>query len=595
MKITKPVVSIILVISLAFSFIMGAVPAYATELNEECCDTGIVDPESTIDLPEECCNTGIVHPVNAINTIAATDEYFNNEEDGSTDPIDPTDPENPADPTETTDELFDIMAAPPDMTVSDDATILSSYDAIEQFVARLYLLVLGRPHDPEGLQNWSNTLRNKQQTGASIANEFFFSREFKLRNVDNGVFVDIIYRTLLNRYPDPVGRADWTGVLDDGVPRENVFAGFVHSLEFEIMCRQAGIEIGTYRPPQFAMHSVFVARLYRTILERPPDPRGLNDWTEALRSGVVTGASIAYEFVFSPEMSFRNLSDAHFIDVLYESMLGRRADPGGRADWVGVLRSGVSRYNVFVGFVNSVEFGLICDSYGIIRGTPPPHRDMMTNSSNSARIWNLIVDANFRGISDRPEHIAGIIGNLMSEAGTNLCPFQIQVSNHRGLGLMQWTDPTATGGRRTELENYMWRSGVTPEEFFTEMNRHLDRTCNPSNPNHHHPPELFDRVTRIQINFMFHELSNTWERQYMNYIDFPADKSGTAGARAYAELFCALALRPGDGGPDNMILDPGVLLAMQASPWPTRNSFSALATRRNRAENVLREFLTNSR
>ena len=259
-----------------------------------------------------------------------------------------------------------------DPGLEDTISIYSAHDPIEQFVARLYNSVLGRSADPEGLRNWSNILRSKQRTGAEVAFDFFFSIEFLSKPVSNDLYVDILYRAMLNRAPDPRGRADWTKLLNDGWPRENIFSSFVNSIEYEIICTNAGIERGIYAPPPDGAVRAFVTRLYRTILERPPDPQGLNNWTDALVIGAVTGASIAYEFVFSPEMFFRNLPDDRFIDVLYESMLGRRADTQGRANWVNVLRSGFSRYAVFTGFVESTEFGLICDSFGITRGTTPP-------------------------------------------------------------------------------------------------------------------------------------------------------------------------------------------------------------------------------
>jgi hypothetical protein len=207
----------------------------------------------------------------------------------------------------------------------------------------------------------------------------------------------------------------------------------------------------------------------------------------------------------------------------------------------------------------------------------------------------MIGNANIRGISDRPEHIAGILGNLRAEAGSGFCPFQIQVSNHRGLGLMQWTNssPCGTLGRRTDLENFMWRNGISQEEFEAEMNKHLTFVCN--SPGCIHPPELLERVLQVQINFMFHELSNTWERFYFNYVDFPTNRTGFEGARSYAELFCALSLRPGPGNISGIddILDEGVQNALRASPINDqgRISFSALAFRRSQAEVYYRQFL----
>ena len=96
---------------------------------------------------------------------------------------------------------------------------------------------------------------------------------------------------------------------------------------------------------------------------------------------------------------------------------------------------------------------------------------------------------------------------------------------------------------------------------------------------------------------MFHELKNTPERTYMNYINYPTSKTGIAGTRAYAELFCALALRPAPGaGNTNDILDAGVKNARRDSPYGgtgvlDRISFSNLSGRRTNAEQVYQRFL----
>jgi len=202
----------------------------------------------------------------------------------------------------------------------------------------------------------------------------------------------------------------------------------------------------------------------------------------------------------------------------------------------------------------------------------------------AGRIWNLMSAQNLAGISDRPEHIAGIIGNLQSEVGQTLCPFQQQAGGNRaGLGLMQWT-----GARRTAMERFMWDNGINQTAFRNEMNRHLNSTCSSTCM---HPPELLSRVLEVQIAFMFHELRNTWERQYMTFVDFPTNRTGVAGARAYAELFCALALRPSNGVPGrDDILDEGVRAALQASAFPDRTTLIALEARRNNAERIFLQF-----
>ena len=564
----KFIVSLVLICSLLLSLVMGVVPVYAAEATE-------FEPCSGLDTDGilSCCSTGsvvyaeIADVVVEYNTNIDVNEIF---------------------------VAFDDVVYSIDSFTHEALAVQSEYDLIEALVSRLYLDVLNRTYDTEGLAFWSNLLRNGSRTGVSVASDFFFSDEFVNRRVDNEDFVNRLYVALMDRVPDPGGRAFWLNQLDLGIPRENVFALFVNSPEFDRRCSDAGIIRGTYHPPTTGMSRAFITRMYRTTLRREPDVEGLNFWTVALENGSRTGAQISYEFIFSDEMLGRRLTDEAYVDILYVAMMGRTGDATGRAFWLNQLQNGASRYSVFVHFVNSPEFDRICREHGIVRGTPPSPRNTMPGITNVAVVWNLIAEEHFIGISDRPEHIAGIIGNLQSEAGPALCPFQIQVSNHVGLGLMQWSF-----GRRTTLENFMWDSGICEEMFIDEMNKHLTSyVCPPGN----HPQELTDRVLAIQINFMFHELRNTWERFYMDFIDFPTNTTGVAGARAYAELFCSLALRPGLGVTENDdIFDLGVQEALRVSLFVggvgnlERISYSALGIRRNRAEVVFRQFQTEHR
>jgi hypothetical protein len=474
--------------------------------------------------------------------------------------------------------------------------------AIRAFVTRLYRLVLDREPEMSGLTGWTDALLTGS-TGAHVAHGFVFSREMGLRNLPNDRFVEILYLTLLDRAPgnDP-GRAVWVQRLDEGYTREYVFAGFVNSIEFGRLCRDAGIVQGSYSPPEGWMVRVFTTHMFKSFLNRSPNPVELDFWFDALRNGSATGASLAYELMFRAEFiaGAGNSTNDAFVESLFKAMTGRNASAAERNFWTTELRNGFSRYSIFVRLTEMPEFENLCIAHGVTRGEAPQPSNSMIGDTMMTRTWNLIVATQFPGISDRPEHIAGIVGNLQSEAGPALCPFQIQVSNHRGLGLMQWTDPTASGGRRTELEKYMWQSGISQEEFYTEMNKHLTWYC--GNPQHLHPPELLDRVLEVQINFMFHEFRTTSERLYLNYIDFPDSRTGIAGARAYAELFCSLALRPGPGASDiNDIQDEGVIRALQASPFVggagrlDRISYSALGVRRNRAEAVYIQYLANHR
>ncbi|MCL2078397.1 MAG: DUF4214 domain-containing protein [Oscillospiraceae bacterium] len=111
----------------------------------------------------------------------------------------------------------------------------------------------------------------------------------------------------------------------------------------------------------------FLASLYFAALGRTPDEGGFDDWADALESGAMTATDVVYGFVFSPEMVNKNLSDEEYVIMLYAAFFARDPDEGGKAHWLGRLASGATRYDVFLGFANSVEFDVFCDAHGFVR------------------------------------------------------------------------------------------------------------------------------------------------------------------------------------------------------------------------------------
>lgn len=113
----------------------------------------------------------------------------------------------------------------------------------------------------------------------------------------------------------------------------------------------------------------FVTRFYQTCLSRMPDPKGLNSWVNGLLSGSVTGAQVANGFIFSDELLSKNLSNEEFLNIMYLAFFNRQPDLAGFGSWFNVLANGGSRGYVLEGFVNSLEFDILCDSYGINPGS----------------------------------------------------------------------------------------------------------------------------------------------------------------------------------------------------------------------------------
>ena len=101
-----------------------------------------------------------------------------------------------------------------------------------------------------------------------------------------------------------------------------------------------------------------VASLYQGLLFREADASGYRYWTINASTGT-TVSEISASFVASAEYAngVGQLSNEAFVNGVYEQMLGRPADLGGAAYWIGQLDSGaVSRSSLVISFEQSVEY-----------------------------------------------------------------------------------------------------------------------------------------------------------------------------------------------------------------------------------------------
>lgn len=76
-------------------------------------------------------------------------------------------------------------------------------------------------------------------------------------------------------------------------------------------------------------------RLYQATLARAADANGDGYWTQQLADGATYFDAVG-GFVHSPEFQaiHGNLTDEAFVEMLYQNVLHRASDPGGKAVWV---------------------------------------------------------------------------------------------------------------------------------------------------------------------------------------------------------------------------------------------------------------------
>lgn len=113
---------------------------------------------------------------------------------------------------------------------------------MRQQVRRLYLATFLREPDEGGLWYWT-VARWYQVPLATIAQHFVSSPEFQARygQATPEVLVDLVYRNILRRAPDPSGAAYWIGRLQAGMRAGELLVGFSESAEF----RLANLPVGS--------------------------------------------------------------------------------------------------------------------------------------------------------------------------------------------------------------------------------------------------------------------------------------------------------------------------------------------------------------
>ncbi len=256
---------------------------------------------------------------------------------------------------------------------SGDATYTGTYRIItdiDKFVTRMYQQCLDREPDQSGLDGWVSQLEGGHMNGAQIAEQFVFSAEMLAKNLSNEEFVNVLYRAMMGREADAAGRTGWVNELSNGyLTRSEVTKAFVESTEFSQICNSYGITRGNY-DASMAPIEHFVTRFYTLCLEREPDQAGLYGWVNNLKNQHMNGAQIAEQFFFSDEFVGKNVSDEKYVELLYNTLLGRQSDVSGKAGWVGELQNGyMTRRGMMKAFIESTEFGEICENYGITRGS----------------------------------------------------------------------------------------------------------------------------------------------------------------------------------------------------------------------------------
>ncbi|GAA0572365.1 hypothetical protein GCM10009416_08760 [Craurococcus roseus] len=207
----------------------------------------------------------------------------------------------------------------------------------EAFVARLYLGLLGREGDVEGLAFTGEAARDGFPK-AVLADVFLSSAEYKARVGDqtDAEFVQGLYTAFLGRAGDASERGFWTDALDGGVSRAGVASSIAGSAESgsHLQASTTGVFVAD-------VESIYARSLYNCSLGREADAPGLLHWSNVLEQGIAL-RTLGDQFDESAEFNARHgaSTDGAFVESLYQTGMGRQADAAGLDYWTGFLESG---------------------------------------------------------------------------------------------------------------------------------------------------------------------------------------------------------------------------------------------------------------
>ncbi|UOA29056.1 DUF4214 domain-containing protein [Pseudosulfitobacter sp. DSM 107133] len=218
--------------------------------------------------------------------------------------------------------------------------------------------------------------------------------------------------------------------------------------------------------------SAQVFRLYQAALARTPDSAGHAGWTQMLFDGARSLENVASDFVASAEFqtTYGNLDTGAFVDLLYQNVLGRAADAGGRAGWVSRIDDdGMTRAQAVVGFSQSREFTNATDAAATGFTTM---RTPATWSDDIFRLYQATLDrapdrAGFDGWSDQLSNgtafsaaVAGFVnstefrtvyGDLDDGAFVELLYQNVLGRDSDAAGRQGWLETLAQGGTRVDV------------------------------------------------------------------------------------------------------------------------------------------------
>jgi hypothetical protein len=198
----------------------------------------------------------------------------------------------------------------------------------ENFVAQVYVDVLGRVADLGGLQSYTDRL-SAGASRAQVVQSILSSQEYRV------LVVEQLYQNYLGRTADSVGLNSDLAALAAGATTDQIKASILGSEEYNQ--RAGGTSDG------------FVSALYHDLLGRTGSPSEMQGWIQAEATGV-SRTTLATTFIETIE------ANQFLVQNFYQKYLHRSADQGGLNAFVQARANGLTEEAVIAAMVASDEY-----------------------------------------------------------------------------------------------------------------------------------------------------------------------------------------------------------------------------------------------